>query len=159
MTLRRRLHPGVSRTATPTILVVLVMTQLVTTSCDAFIASRLLGASLSSPPLCWRGRRGSRREAPKSFWIGRRGHGLCSSSNNGSRRRPAKRNNGDDAAARSRSSSRTNGDDDGDAAAALSITTFNVLAPIFKRVGTGRESEFREAYLERHAAIIEHLKV
>lgn len=41
----------------------------------------------------------------------------------------------------------------------LSITTFNVLAPIFKRVGSGRESEFRGAYLERHAAILEHLKV
>lgn len=41
----------------------------------------------------------------------------------------------------------------------LSITTFNVLAPIFKRVGAGRESEFRGAYLDRHSAILEHLKV
>lgn len=41
----------------------------------------------------------------------------------------------------------------------LSITTFNVLAPIFKRVGAGRESEFRDSYLERHSAILEHLKV
>lgn len=41
----------------------------------------------------------------------------------------------------------------------LSITTFNVLAPIFKRVGSGRESDFREAYLQRHADILDHLKV
>lgn len=41
----------------------------------------------------------------------------------------------------------------------LSITTFNVLAPIFKRVGSGRESEFRETYLERHKAILKHIKV
>lgn len=41
----------------------------------------------------------------------------------------------------------------------LSITTFNVLAPIFKRVGAGRESEFRDSYLDRHSAILEHLKV
>ncbi|CAM9474799.1 unnamed protein product, partial [Ectocarpus sp. 13 AM-2016] len=40
----------------------------------------------------------------------------------------------------------------------LSITTFNVLAPIFKRVGSGRESEFRETYLERHKAILKHIK-
>ncbi|CAN0076421.1 unnamed protein product, partial [Ectocarpus sp. 4 AP-2014] len=46
--------------------------------------------------------------------------------------------------------------DDGDET--LSITTFNVLAPIFKRVGSGRESEFRETYLERHKAILEHIK-
>lgn len=41
----------------------------------------------------------------------------------------------------------------------LSITTFNVLAPIFKRVGSGRESDFRDAYLERHSTILDHLKV
>ena len=41
----------------------------------------------------------------------------------------------------------------------ISITTFNVLAPIFKRVGSGRESDFREAYLQRHADILDHLKV
>lgn len=41
----------------------------------------------------------------------------------------------------------------------LSITTFNVLAPIFKRVGSGRESDFRGAYLQRHTDILEHLKV
>lgn len=41
----------------------------------------------------------------------------------------------------------------------LSITTFNVLAPIFKRVGSGRESEFRDTYIKRHTAILEHLKV
>lgn len=43
----------------------------------------------------------------------------------------------------------------------LTITTFNVLAPIFKRVGMDdrRESEFRDAYLKRNAAILEHLKV
>lgn len=41
----------------------------------------------------------------------------------------------------------------------LSITTFNVLAPIFKRVGSGRESDFRETYLQRHADILDHLKV
>ena len=47
------------------------------------------------------------------------------------------------------------GDDD----PLLSITTFNVLAPIFKRVGSGRESDFRGAYLQRNADILEHLKV
>lgn len=43
----------------------------------------------------------------------------------------------------------------------LSITTFNVLAPIFKRVGSGdsRESQDRNAYLERHGSILQHLKV
>lgn len=43
----------------------------------------------------------------------------------------------------------------------LSITTFNVLAPIFKRVGSGddRESQDRNAYLERHGSILRHLKV
>lgn len=42
----------------------------------------------------------------------------------------------------------------------ISITTFNVLAPIFKRVGAGRrESEDRAAYVARHSAILEHLKV
>lgn len=41
----------------------------------------------------------------------------------------------------------------------LSVTTFNVLAPIFKRMGPQRESDFRDIYLERHAAIIQHLKV
>lgn len=53
----------------------------------------------------------------------------------------------------------TNGSGAGPDQPLLSITTFNVLAPIFKRVGSGRESEFRDTYLERHTAILEHLKV
>ncbi|CAN0039747.1 unnamed protein product, partial [Hapterophycus canaliculatus] len=54
---------------------------------------------------------------------------------------------------------RTNSSDENEAR--LSITTFNVLAPIFKRIGqTGqRESEFKERYLERNSAVLEHLKV
>lgn len=47
----------------------------------------------------------------------------------------------------------------GNPSSPLSITTFNVLAPIFKRVGNGRESEFRDTYLQRHADILNHLKV
>ncbi|CAN0510092.1 unnamed protein product, partial [Scytosiphon promiscuus] len=43
--------------------------------------------------------------------------------------------------------------------AVISITTFNVVEPIFKRVGSGRESDFRETYLQRHADILDHLKV
>lgn len=160
MTFHRRFHPGASKATAPAILAVLMM-QLVTSS-DAFIGSLLGGAASSSPPppshwSCKRGCRRvtcdrSRQEAPTC--LTGRGKGPCS--NNGGSRGPASFN-------RLRSQ-RGNGDggskkkgDGGDAV--LSITTFNVLAPIFKRVGNGRESEFREAYLERHEAIIEHLKV
>lgn len=161
MALRRRSHTGVSKATTPKILAVLVIQLL---RCDAFVVtSRVLGgAALSSPaapPSCWRGRRSvrqtacsSRRGGPRRF-----SKGLC----NGSRRQASafyrlrsKPDNGDDTG----STSRINGEGGGDETV-LSITTFNVLAPIFKRVGTGRESEFREAYLSRHAAIIQHLKV
>ncbi|CAM9970436.1 unnamed protein product [Discosporangium mesarthrocarpum] len=40
----------------------------------------------------------------------------------------------------------------------FTITTFNVLAPIFKRVGKRRESEFPKQYVERHSNILEHLQ-
>eukprot|EP00903_Cladosiphon_okamuranus_P017828 g16407.t1 len=144
--------------------------QLVT-CCDGFIPSRLLGgAAMSWPPAPSRGRgiRGcsrqatcsssSRRAPPRRFSNGC-ANGLCSSGNRSSwaassNRLCGKRSNGGDDT--SIGSSRVNGDSDGDGI--LSITTFNVLAPIFKRVGTGRESEFREAYLARHASIISHLK-
>lgn len=46
-----------------------------------------------------------------------------------------------------------------DPAPLLSITTFNVLAPIFKRVGPSRESNFRDSYLERNLRILRHLNV
>lgn len=46
-----------------------------------------------------------------------------------------------------------------DPAPLLSITTFNVLAPIFKRVGPSRESYFRDSYLERNLRILRHLNV
>ena len=41
----------------------------------------------------------------------------------------------------------------------LSVTTFNVLAPIFKRVSSGRESDSRDSYLERNVRILRHLNV
>lgn len=46
-----------------------------------------------------------------------------------------------------------------DPAPLLSITTFNVLAPIFKRVGPSRESNFQDSYLERNLRILRHLNV
>lgn len=148
----------------------LAVLLVVLASSQAFLHAPLLllRGPVSFPPSpssssCWRGggERGGRhvpfgsRQAAQKPSSGRR-RPRCWNSDSAGRRRRA-------SSTRCATSNRRDGDighnGDGAPSPVLSITTFNVLAPIFKRVGTRRESEFRETYLERHRAILAHLNV
>ncbi|CAN0180600.1 unnamed protein product, partial [Ectocarpus fasciculatus] len=149
----------------------LMMLLLLVCSCcisRAFVCSPLCGRESSPPSLMEayrlrsRGERSSRRLTFRQATSRRRTDFLycCNNSGGGARSSSSTSSSssssggfrldkeGDD-----RRVSRGDGGDE-----TLSITTFNVLAPIFKRVGSGRESEFRETYLERHKVILEHIK-
>ncbi|CAM9860522.1 unnamed protein product, partial [Ectocarpus sp. 8 AP-2014] len=145
----------------------MMMLLLLVCSCcisRAFLCSPLSGRESSPPPvmeahrLRSHGERLSRRftlrQATSRTRHARNGL-YC---NNGGGARSSSSTSSDSFVRRDKGSDDKRVDRGGGGDETLSITTFNVLAPIFKRVGNGRESEFRATYLERHKAILKHIK-